>query len=101
MKKLNFQEFRMPTGVSRKEYHVVDVRESLADMIYKNAGGVAAHHLAFKIYESRGEATYTDEEVALMTRITDAIALPGFIDGMNEQLNTEQYESDTQRSNPI
>jgi hypothetical protein len=65
----------------------MDVRESFADMIYNNVNGIKAHALALKIYESEGEADYTDDEVKLVRIVAERLCVPGFIDGLNEQLD--------------
>jgi hypothetical protein len=65
----------------------MDVRESFADMIYNNVNGIKAHALALKIYESEGEADYTDDEVKLVRIVAECLCVPGFIDGLNEQLD--------------
>lgn len=65
----------------------MDVRETFADMIYNNVNGIKAHALALKIYESEGEADYTDDEVRLVRVVAERLCVPGFIDGLNEQLD--------------
>lgn len=65
----------------------MDVRETFADMIYNNVNGIKAHALALKIYESGGEADYTDDEVKLVRVVAERLCVPGFIDGLNEQLD--------------
>lgn len=65
----------------------MDVRETFADMIYNNVNGIKAHALALKIYESEGEADYTDDEVKLVRTVAERLCVPGFIDGLNEQLD--------------
>ena len=65
----------------------MDVRETFADMIYNNVNGIKAHALALKIYESEGEADYTDDEVKLVRVVAERLCVPGFIDGLNEQLD--------------
>lgn len=65
----------------------MDVREVFADMIYNNVNGIKAHALALKIYESKGEADYTDDEVKLVRIVAERLCVPGFIDGLNEQLD--------------
>ena len=65
----------------------MDVRETFADMIYNNVNGIKAHALALKIYESEGEADYTDDEVKLVCVVAERLCVPGFIDGLNEQLD--------------
>lgn len=65
----------------------MDVRETFADMIYNNVNGIKAHALALKIYKSEGEADYTDDEVKLVRVVAERLCVPGFIDGLNEQLD--------------
>ena len=68
----------------------MDVRETFADMIYNNVNGIKAHALALKIYENKGAVEYTDEEVSLMGTVAERLCVPGFIDGLREQLNNNQ-----------
>lgn len=68
MKRINFEKFEIYTGISRKSVVVNDCREGFADIIYLNGSGVACHTLAMKIYESKGETEFSEEEVALMKK---------------------------------
>ena len=52
MKKINFQKFEMPLGISNDRIQVGDARESVANLIYLNVCGIKAHALALKIYQS-------------------------------------------------
>ncbi len=87
MKKIDFKHFKIYTTVSQKAAQTVDARETFADLIYKNVNGIKAHALALKIYGSEGTAYYTDDEVRLMRMVVERLCVPGFIDGLNEQLN--------------
>lgn len=84
--KIDFQHFNVYMAVNHKSARIMDVRESFADMIYNNVNGIKAHALALKIYESEGEADYTDDEVKLVRIVAERLCVPGFIDGLNEQL---------------
>ena len=86
MTKIDFQHMKIYTGVSHKTLHTCDARETFADLIYRNAGGIRAHSLAFKIYESEGETEYSTDEESMIKEIADRHCIPGFIDGLNEQL---------------
>lgn len=102
MKKINFKEFNVYTGVSKKEKKQGDVREIFADVIYNTANGIRAHSLALKIYQSDGETEFTDEEVKTIVQIADAQCLPGFIDGLKEQLqDMEVCENENLQVQPI
>ena len=84
---LNFQQFSVPTGVSRKNRQTGDARESFADMIYLNVNGIKAHALAMKIYQSEGAIDYSLEEVKLIIEVAEKLCAPNFIDWLNEQLD--------------
>lgn len=86
MAKLNFQHFKIPTGIDRTQYRTGDARESVANMLYLNVNGIRAHALALKIYRSEGETDFTEEEVRTLRDVADTYATPAFIDGLNEQL---------------
>lgn len=87
MRRIDFRHFNVYLSVSHKEARPMDVRETFADMIYNNVNGIKAHALALKIYESEGEADYTDDEVKLVRVVAERLCVPGFIDGLNEQLD--------------
>ena len=86
MAKINFQQFRIPTGIDKSRYRTGDARESVANMLYLNFNGIRAHALALKIYRSEGETEYTEEEVKTLTEVSDTYGNPAFIDGLREQL---------------
>ena len=90
MERIDYQQFNVYTTVSRKAARPVDVRERFADMIYNNVNGIKAHALALKIYNGEGSVEYTDEEVSLMGTVAERLCVPGFIDGLREQLNNNQ-----------
>nr|DAK58547.1 MAG TPA: hypothetical protein [Caudoviricetes sp.] len=89
MERIDFQQFNVYTTVSRKAARPVDVRERFADMIYNNVNGIKAHALALKIYKSEGETEYSEEEVKLIRAVAEQWCVPGFIDGLNEQVNNK------------
>lgn len=86
MKRIDFEHFNVYASVSRKVARPMDVRETFADMIYNNVNGIKAHALALKIYENKGAVEYTDEEVQLIRTVAEQLCVPGFIDGLNEQI---------------
>ena len=90
--KLNFQQFSIPTGISRKTRQTGDARESFANMLYLNVNGIRAHALAMKIYNSEGEENYSPEEVQLIKEVAEKLCAPNFIDGLMEQLNNQKNE---------
>lgn len=87
MTKIDFQHFKVYASISRKASHTVDVRETFADVIYNSVNGIRAHALAMKIYKSEAGTEYGEDEVRLITSVANKYCVPGFIDGLNEQLN--------------
>lgn len=87
--KINFKQFTVPTGISRKNRQTGDARESFANMIYMNVNGIRAHALAMKIYNSEGEEEYSQEEVRLIREVAEKLCAPNFIDGLMEQLDNQ------------
>ena len=92
MTKLDFQHFNVYTSISRKSARTTDVRETFADLIYGNVNGIRAHALAMKIYKSDGEVEYSEDEVKLIQAVADKMCVPGFIDGLLEQLDETKTE---------
>ena len=90
--KLNFKQFSIPTGISRKNRQIGDARESFANILYLNVNGIRAHALAMKIYNSEGEENYSPEEVKLIKEVAEKLCAPNFIDGLMEQLNNQKNE---------
>lgn len=86
MKKLDFRNFSVPTGITRQTREVFDAREQIADLLYTHANGIKAHRLAFKILDSTGEEKYGDEEAGLIKSVVEQYCLPCVIDGLNELL---------------
>ncbi len=87
MPKINFQQFKMYASITRMNVQTIDAREQFADMIYTHVNGIKAHALALKIYNSKGETEYNEEEVKLIRAVAEQWCVPGFIDGLNEQVN--------------
>lgn len=86
MATINFQEFSVPVRIGSEQRRTGDARESVADLIYQNVGGIKAHALALKIYRSEGATEYGEDEVRMIKAVCDRWALPSFIDGLKEQL---------------
>lgn len=101
MTKLNFKQFTIPTGISKKNKQTGDARESFANLIYLNVNGIRAHALAMKIYNSEGETEYSQDEVKLIKDVAYKMCAPNFIDGLNEQLKGGNDESDIQQTDTV
>ena len=56
-------------------------------VIYKHGNGIRAHALALKIYNSKGETEFTDDEVIMISQAAENFCTPNFIDAIHEILN--------------
>ena len=92
MRKLDFQNFSIPTGISKRNKQTGDARESFANLIYLNVNGIRAHALAMKIYQSEGATIYTVDEIKLIQEVAEKLCTPNFIDGLQEQLKKGENE---------
>lgn len=94
MTKINFEKMSVYTGISHKEKHTGDVRESFANLLYTRANGVRMHALAMKIYESKGDTEYDDEELRLIRSIAEGLTTPAFYDSLEGQIKELNNEDD-------
>ena len=85
MKKINFKQFKTFTDITREKTSLVDVRKPLADALYKNANGIAAHDLALRIYRSDGEIELEESDAQLLRNFAKTLT-PIFMDSLEENL---------------
>lgn len=70
----------------------VDARKTVADVLYMQFSGIAAHDLAFRIYRSEGEMEVNDEEAELLTQLGDR-STGVFRDSLHAALDTGEAEA--------
>lgn len=92
--KLNFKEFRIPSGINKRNWQITDVREQVADLLYTHANGLKAHRLAFKILDSTGDEEYSTEETGTVRYVIEQFCLPCVIDGLNELLQAGNHKNE-------
>ena len=92
--KLNFKEFRIPSGINKRNWQITDVREQVADLLYTHANGIKAHRLAFKILDSTGAEEYSTEETGTVRYVIEQFCLPCVIDGLNELLQAGNHKNE-------
>lgn len=85
MTKINFESFEVFLDIAKTQKVEQNVKSELADIMYKQGKGIAYHALALKIYNSSGEAEYTDDECELIREVSQTCA-PFFIDAINNAL---------------
>ena len=71
MKKLDFRNFSVPTGITRQTREVFDAREQIADLLYTRVSGIKAHRLAFKIFESTVRTAINIENQQVIKKTPD------------------------------
>jgi len=93
MKTINFKQFLMYDNLDHTSTFEVDLREEVADGLYKTSNGIAALDLALKVHRSDGPIELTEDEF----RILDAFAMNGtarFIDSLRDNIfDPEQTKS--------
>jgi len=83
MTKINFKEFPLKNGIKRNGHQILDVRESLADLIYSNINGIAALTLAQKVFTSDEETEYEDDEIKMLKDVIGQLCTARMIDSFN------------------
>lgn len=82
MVKIDFENVSFWAGIDRTVQVVKDVKKDLADSMYMNGTGIAFHALALKIYNSKGETEYSDEEYSLIMTFAKQMGTPAVIDAL-------------------
>lgn len=75
MKKINFTEVKVATSIKKDDFKVEDMRETLADAMYKNASKIGYMSLAMKIYNSKGEVELDEKETQLLKEFCQGFPL--------------------------
>lgn len=97
MKILNFKQLMISTDITRKHCENIDSREGLANVLYCNGQGIAAHALAIKIYNSNEETEYSDEEISLIKEYVNSYCKPFFIDAINRAIDNQPEDGITEK----
>jgi len=88
MSKIDFQHFKVFTDITKEKTVEQDLRRVLADSVYKNMNGIAAHDLALRIYRSEGSIDLTDEDVNLLRNFLKN-STPIIMDSFEENIKGE------------
>ena len=84
--KINFERLEIFQDIEKKICRVYDARKEFANTIYLYCTGIEYHALAFKIFNSKGEEDYTDEEVEIIKIAVERFGTPSFIDSVKDKL---------------
>ena len=90
MAKVNFKALQVKTSLKGDNIVTVDGAADIADIIYAQGRGIAAHALALKIYNSDGEVELTGDEAHIIEEIVGCVCAPYHIDAIMSQLKTEE-----------
>lgn len=88
MKKIDFRNVEIYTDIQHKQKIVADMHIDFSNIIYQRGTGIQAHALAMKIYNSKGEEEYTDEECKLIMEYA-SMCNPFFIDAIKTIMEAE------------
>ena len=94
--KINFKEFKVYTSLAKSDSQLINIVTELADGIYKTAQGIAGHSLVLKIYNSKGEEEYTEEEFSMIQNYANQYGTPFFIDALNSIKNEQSITQSDQ-----
>lgn len=86
MPKIDFKHFRVFTDISQKETKEMDVSFKFADMLYKKRDGIMAHDLALRIYKSKDQVEFTQEELDELKPFVNTYFTPLFIDSFTANI---------------
>lgn len=85
MVKINFERVELFTGIEKEECVVQNVKKDFANIIYQFGRGIEAYALALKIYNSKGETEYDEQECNLILQLSE-LCNPSFIDAIRKIL---------------
>lgn len=81
--KINFKKFRFYPTIKKDVVVEKDVAFDIANAIYTQCQGIAAHSLAMKIYNAEGEIGLNDAEYDLLKRYAESFGTPMLIEAIN------------------
>lgn len=71
---------------------IENVKADFADVLYNLGRGIQCHALALKIYNSKGDEEYTEEECQLIKKYSE-MCNPAFIEAIDKMFNKETEAS--------
>ena len=91
--KINFKQFPVYTDITHETREAADVKNSLANTIYMNVPGIAAHVLAEKIFKSEGEMDLSIEDIELIKSCAPLFS-GVFMDSFNDYVELKKQSND-------
>lgn len=90
--KINLERVEVFTDLSKKRCVVVDMRESIANLIYEHGQGLACSVLAHKLYENKGEIELDDKETDVLRQTAEVLLSPAAHEGVIKLLESSKLE---------
>ena len=87
--KIDFEHLKVFTDITKTNETVMNVKVQIADAMYQNGFGIAAHALAFKIYNSNGECELTDEDYQILMSFVEQKCTPMIIEAFKNALSND------------
>ena len=85
--KINFEKFPCYTNITKQEKKDFDVRFQLSNTLYQRGSGIVMGALALKIYNSKGEEEYSEQECNILLNFVKESFAPLFIESLEEVIN--------------
>jgi hypothetical protein len=92
--KINFDSVKVFTDIAKTEFVTQNMRHDFANFIYTQGNGIAAHALAFKIFNGNADTEYDQNEVAIMRKFVDNCT-PCVIDAFLLMFDGGEQKSDS------
>lgn len=83
MKKIDFTNVKVYTGLDKKTCMMENLKEEFANLVYTKGVGLKCHALAYKIFNSKGEESYNEEECEILKDFAGMFTIPAFIDALH------------------
>lgn len=83
---MDFKNIEVYTDLKKQNKTIVDLQESIADLIYQKGYGIQAHALALKIYNSDADTQFTDSELQLLQEFVNKFCPPMIIDAITNYI---------------
>lgn len=81
--KIDFEKLPCYTSVRKDEKVEVNVKFELANLLYTTGSGISYGALAIKIYNSKGEEEYNEDECKILLEISNRLT-PIFADSLKD-----------------
>ena len=92
--KIDFEKFNVYTDIAHTNCVEANVKEEIANVLYNKGAGVACNALALKIYNSKGEEEYTEDEFNLLLNTVESLLTPMFISSLMEYNKKEETDKE-------